>query len=131
MGGYRVQGRTADAAAELIEAAKALHTAGCFSIVLEGMPDVVAAAITETVAIPTVGIGAGPHCDGQVLVFHDLLGLGAGPTPKFVRQYANLAELATEAVGRFADDVRRGAFPADGESYHAPDEVRDLLDRTC
>ena len=127
MGGYRVQGRTADTATELIEAAKALQAAGCFSLVLEGIPDVVAAAVTEAVAVPTIGIGAGPACDGQVLVFHDLLGLGSRTPPKFVRRYADLAGVAVEALGRFASDVRSGRFPSDEETYHAPEEVRDLL----
>jgi 3-methyl-2-oxobutanoate hydroxymethyltransferase len=129
-GGYRVQARDTAAAETLMNDAKALSAAGCFALVLEAVPDVVAGRVTEGVDVPTIGIGAGPGCDGQVLVFHDLLGLGARPTPKFVRRYADLAEQATAAIGRFADDVRRGAFPADGESYHAPDEVRDLLDRS-
>ena len=90
MGGFRVQGKSVDAATALLDAAKALAAAGCFGFVIEGVPDVVGAAATEALDVPTIGIGAGPACDGQVLVFHDLLGLGAGPVPKFVRQYASL-----------------------------------------
>jgi 3-methyl-2-oxobutanoate hydroxymethyltransferase len=123
MGGYRVQARDTDGAHALLAAAHSLQGAGCFALVLEGVPGVVAARVTEELAIPTIGIGAGPHCDGQVLVFHDLLGLGAGPVPKFVRQYAHLADAATEAIGAFATDVRSGAFPGDAESYHGSDEL--------
>ncbi len=127
MGGYRVQATSAEAAQVLLDAAKALAAAGCFAIVLEGVPDVVAAAVTEAVDVPTIGIGAGAGCDGQVLVFHDLLGLGSRRPPKFVRQYANLAELATAAVAAYAADVRSGAFPGDGECYHAPAELHRVL----
>ncbi len=127
MGGYRVQARSAAAATALIEAAKALQGAGCFSIVLEGIPDVVAEAVTASLEIPTIGIGAGPSCDGQVLVFHDLVGLGARKPPKFVRQYAQLAAAATAAVAAFARDVRSGAFPGDEETYHASAEVAMAL----
>jgi 3-methyl-2-oxobutanoate hydroxymethyltransferase len=129
MGGYRVQGRNPDAAQGLLEAAKALAAAGCFALVLEGVPDVVAAAVTEIVEVPTIGIGAGPSCDGQVLVVHDLLGLSQGHRPKFVRRYAELADVATEAVAAFCDDVRRGRFPSEEESYHAPPEVREAVDQ--
>jgi 3-methyl-2-oxobutanoate hydroxymethyltransferase len=127
MGGFRVQGKSVDAAAALLDAAKALSVAGCFAFVIEGVPDVVGAKVTEAIDVPTIGIGAGPDCDGQVLVFHDLLGLGAGPTPKFVRQYADLGRLATEAVAAFADDVRSGRFPGDAETYHAPEGLGDAL----
>jgi 3-methyl-2-oxobutanoate hydroxymethyltransferase len=123
MGGYRVQARDSDGARALLAAAHALEGAGCFALVLEGVPDVVAARATDELAIPTIGIGAGPHCDGQVLVFHDLLGLGAGPVPKFVRQYAHLGVAATAAIAAFASDVRSGAFPGDEESYHGSDEL--------
>ena len=88
-----------------------MHAAGCFGFVIEGVPDVVGAAVTEALDVPTIGIGAGPACDGQVLVFHDLLGLGARTPPKFVRQYAEVGRIATEAVAAFADDVRSGALP--------------------
>lgn len=128
MGGYRVQARSVDAAQAVLDAAKALVAAGCFALVLEGMPDVVAAAVTEAVDVPTIGIGAGPACDGQVLVFHDLLGLGTTRPPKFVRRYAELADLATAALARFGDDVRSGAFPGDQESYHGSAELSQALD---
>jgi 3-methyl-2-oxobutanoate hydroxymethyltransferase len=122
MGGFRVQGKFAEAARELLDDARALADAGVFAIVLEGIPDVLAAAITEAIAVPTIGIGAGPHCDGQVLVFHDVLGLSDRKPAKFVRRYANLADDATAAVSRFFDDIRSGAFPADAETYHMPAE---------
>ncbi len=117
MGGYRVQGRTDDAATALAADAKALAAAGCFAVVLEGVPERVGRMITESLEVPTIGIGAGPDCDGQVLVFHDLLGLNE-TTPKFVRRYAELADAATAAVAQFAADVRSGDFPADAEAYH-------------
>jgi 3-methyl-2-oxobutanoate hydroxymethyltransferase len=117
MGGYRVQGK-GDAAADALAAdAKAIAAAGCFAVVLEGMPEGLGAAITQQLDIPTIGIGAGPDCDGQVLVFHDLLGLNP-TTPKFVRRYAELGEVATAAVAAYAADVRSGAFPSDAEVYH-------------
>jgi 3-methyl-2-oxobutanoate hydroxymethyltransferase len=128
MGGYRVQARSADAAGLLVDAAKALSAAGVFSIVLEGVPDLVAATVTHAIDVPTIGIGAGPGCDGQVLVFHDLLGLGSRTPPKFVRRYADLAEVATQAVSAFAADVRDGSFPSDAESYHASDDLRHALE---
>lgn len=128
MGGYRVQARNADAAQTLMDAAKALAAAGCFAIVLEGVPDVVAGAVTDAVDVPTIGIGAGRACDGQVLVFHDLLGLGAVPPPKFARQYAALGELATAAVAAYAADVRAGRFPADAESYHGSADLAHAFD---
>ena len=118
MGGFKVQGRKAEAARRLVQAAKSLSHAGCYAIVLEGVPVQVAAMVTEAVEIPTIGIGAGPHCDGQVLVYHDLLGLEKRLLPKFVRRYADLDAAATEALRCFADDVRSGAFPAPEESYH-------------
>lgn len=118
MGGFKVQGRKAEAARRLVQAAKSLAHAGCYSIVLEGVPVQVAAMVTEAIEIPTIGIGAGPHCDGQVLVYHDLLGLEKRLAPKFVRRYADLDTEAVAAVGRFADDVRSGAFPSSAESYH-------------
>ncbi len=118
MGGFKVQGRQAEAARRLVQAAKSLSHAGCYAIVLEGVPVQVAEMVTEAVEIPTIGIGAGPHCDGQVLVYHDLLGLETRLAPKFVRRYADLDTLATEAVRCFADDVRSGAFPSSRESYH-------------
>ena len=118
MGGYRVQGRRVEAARELVEDARALAAAGVFAIVLEGVPDIVAQIVTQEVPVPTIGIGAGPYCDGQVLVYHDVLGLHHGRLPKFVRQYTHLADIATEALERFFADIESGAFPADSESYH-------------
>ena len=118
MGGFKVQGRQAEAARRLVQAAKSLAHAGCYSIVLEGVPVQVAAMVTEAIEIPTIGIGAGAHCDGQVLVYHDLLGIEKRLAPKFVRRYADLDAAAISAVGRFADDVRSGAFPSEAESYH-------------
>jgi len=127
MGGYRVQGKQVEAARALIADARALDDAGVFSIVLEGVPDVLAELITKEVGAPTIGIGAGPKVDGQVLVFHDLLGLGDGRIPKFVRQYADLGEIAVAAVTRFFEDVQKGDFPAEAETYHMPDEVARAL----
>ena len=118
MGGYRVQGRGVDAARELVEDARTLAAAGVFAIVLEGVPDIVAQIVTQEVAVPTIGIGAGRFCDGQVLVYHDVLGLHHGRLPKFVRQYTHLADIATEALERFFADIESGTFPADNESYH-------------
>ncbi len=117
MGGYRVQGRAADDAAALLDDAKAIAEAGVFSIVLEGIPPELAARVTAAVAVPTIGIGAGPGCDGQVLVIHDLLGMLPGTVPKFVRRYADLHAVSTEAIRRWADDVRARTFPSSDESY--------------
>lgn len=128
MGGYRVQGKEAQAAYELISDANALADSGVFSIVLEGVPDVVAEIVTAELPIPTIGIGAGRNCDGQVLVIHDVLGLGAQDrVPKFVRQYAALADEATAALERFFADVESGAFPNDDETYHMPAESEAIL----
>ena len=128
MGGYRVQGKEAQAAYELISDAHALSDAGVFAIVLEGVPDVVAEIVTNEIEVPTIGIGAGVHCDGQVLVFHDVTGLGAGEyVPKFVRSYANLADDAVTALEAFFDDIESGAFPADAETYHMSAESEEIL----
>ena len=121
LGGYRVQAKEFDAARELLDDALALAEAGCFSIVLECVPDTVATMVTESVPVPTIGIGAGPNTDGQVLVFHDLLGLNGGKAAKFVRRYADLRGDATAAVARFADDVRAGRYPSETETYHFPE----------
>ena len=118
LGGYRVQGKTADAAEQLIRDARAVEAAGAFAVVLEAVPRELAAQITRELRIPTIGIGAGPDCDGQVLVIHDLLGLTFGQTPRFARQYANLGEIISKAVHEYCEDVRSGTFPSDGESYH-------------
>jgi len=128
MGGYRVQGKEAQAAYEMISDAIALVDAGVFSIVLEGVPDRVAQIITAEVPVPTIGIGAGAGCDGQVLVIHDVLGLGGGDyLPKFVRSYANLGDHAVAALERFFDDIETGAFPSSDETYHMPDESFEIL----
>lgn len=123
MGGFKVQGKMVEAAREMIADAKALSDVGCFTIVIEGVPDVLGEIISKEVDAPTIGIGAGPGTDGQVLVFHDVLGLGSGHYPKFVRRYANLAEEAVEALARFKADVEAGSFPGPEESYHLADEV--------
>ncbi len=127
MGGFKVQGRDVDAALELVEDAKALEAAGCFAIVLEGVPDAVAAMVTDAVSVPTIGIGAGRACDGQVLVFHDVLGIEDRITPKFVRRYAALKADAVDALRHFATDVRSGSFPDDDESYHLTGEAAATL----
>ncbi len=127
MGGYRVQGKQAADAYELITEAKLLADAGVFAIVLEGVPDVVAGMVTEEIGVPTIGIGAGADCDGQVLVFHDVLGLHDKKTAKFVRQYAQLADAAVTALEQFFDDVRNGEFPGEAETYHMPHESAEIL----
>jgi 3-methyl-2-oxobutanoate hydroxymethyltransferase len=126
-GGFRVQGRTLDAAEQLLRDARAVEAAGAFSIVLESIPREVAAEITRELHIPTIGIGAGPDCDGQILVLHDMIGLSLGHAPKFARRYANVAESISHAVAAYAEDVRAGSFPADEESYHLPADVRERL----
>jgi 3-methyl-2-oxobutanoate hydroxymethyltransferase len=122
LGGYRAQGRTAAKARQLLEDARTLEEAGCFSIVLEAVPAPVAARITESVTVPTIGIGSGRRCDGQVLVFHDLLGLYHGKSPRFVKRYAELASDIQRALERFAAEVRSGAFPSDEHTYSIPEE---------
>jgi 3-methyl-2-oxobutanoate hydroxymethyltransferase len=116
-GGFKVQGRSQDSAEEIFEDAVALERAGCFSIVLECVPEALAARITGELSVPTIGIGAGPQCDGQVLVFHDLLGLSGDFRPKFVRRYAELAETIRDAARRFSQDVRSGEFPSAQETF--------------
>jgi 3-methyl-2-oxobutanoate hydroxymethyltransferase len=120
LGGYSVQGKTAETARDLLADAKALEDAGAFAIVLEVVPREIAKLITESISIPTIGIGAGQHCDIQVLVLHDLLGLSFGKLARFVRPYANLRETITDAVSRYAEDVRNGDYPANSESYGLP-----------
>ena len=127
MGGYKVQGRQVEAAEDLVADAVALGEAGCFGFVLEGVPDVLADRVTAEISVPTIGIGAGGGCDGQVLVLHDLLGMSKRPAPKFVRRYAEVGEIVTSAVAQYAADVRSGAFPSDAESYHASSELREAL----
>lgn len=130
LGAYRVQGKTAAAARELLDDALALEEAGAFAIVLEVVPREIAKLITESVSIPTIGIGAGVHCDIQVLVLHDMLGLSFGKLARFVRPYANLHETITDAVTRYADDVRTGNYPSDAESYALPPEAAEELNIT-
>jgi 3-methyl-2-oxobutanoate hydroxymethyltransferase len=127
MGGFKVQARESEAALQLVADAKALQHAGCFAIVLEGVPDEVAAMVTDALDVPTIGIGAGARCDGQVLVFHDLLGIEDRVSPKFVRRYASLKDAAVQAMSTYAADVRTGAFPSAAESYHLNAEQAEAL----
>ena len=131
LGAYRVQGKTAAAARQLMDDARALEDAGAFAIVLEVGPREIATLITESVNIPTIGIGAGAGCDIQVLVLHDMLGLSFGKLARFVRPYANLHEVMTEAVTRYADDVRSGSYPSEDESYALPAEAAEELKITA
>jgi 3-methyl-2-oxobutanoate hydroxymethyltransferase len=124
MGGYRVQAKTAETMLQLRADAEALAEAGAGALVLEGVPREVGAAVTADLAIPTIGIGAGPECDGQILVLHDMLNLTFAPHAKFVRQYADVAGVIRGAVERYREDVEGRAFPSDGESYHLPAGVR-------
>ncbi|HAZ55846.1 MAG TPA: 3-methyl-2-oxobutanoate hydroxymethyltransferase [Acidimicrobiaceae bacterium] len=117
MGGYKVQGRDVEAALDLVDAAKALAHAGCFSIVLEGVPAPVAAMVTEAVEVSTIGIGAGPDCDGQVLVLHDMLGITKDFSPRFLRRYAEVGDAVEAAVKQYVEDVRNVDFPNDEERY--------------
>jgi len=128
LGGYRVQGRTAEAMDRLCADARGLEEAGAVAIVLEGIPRELAAKITADSGVPTIGIGAGPECDGQILVFHDLFNLTFSPTAKFSRQYADGAAFFKEALVRYRDDVTGRRFPSDEESYHLPREVRAAFD---
>ncbi|MHB1508296.1 MAG: 3-methyl-2-oxobutanoate hydroxymethyltransferase [Acidimicrobiales bacterium] len=127
MGGYKMQGRELAEAEELLQDAVALAGAGCFALVLEGVPDVLADRITAEIDIPTIGIGAGGGCDGQVLVLHDLLGLTRQPAARFVRQYLDLSTMVTGAISSYASDVRRGSFPAEAESYHGSSALREAI----
>lgn len=128
LGAYRVQGKTAIAAQQLIDDAKAMEDAGAFAVVLEVVPREIAKMITESISIPTIGIGAGVHCDIQVLVIHDMLGLSFGKQARFVRPYANLREVMTDAVTRYAEDVRNGTYPSEAESYALPAQTAAELD---
>jgi len=127
MGGFRVQGKDTDTALQLVADAKALQHAGCFAIVLEGVPDRVAKLVTDALDIPTIGIGAGADCDGQVLVFHDVLGIEDRVAPKFVRRYADLKSQAVEGVSAYAADVRAKAFPGEAETYHLNADTAEAL----
>jgi len=126
-GGFKVQGKSAEAAKALIEDAQALAEAGCFSIVLEGIPSPIAAMVTEAIPIPTIGIGAGPDCDGQVLVIHDLLGLFERFTPKFVRQYARLSEQIRNALTSFREEVEKGIFPGPEHGFTIDEQEFEKL----
>lgn len=128
MGGFRVQGKELDAAREIADDAVALAEAGVFALVLECVPDGVARMVTDAVPVPTIGIGAGRHCDGQVLVYHDLLGLEERRAPKFVRRYASLHADAVDALAHFGADVRAGRFPSSAETYHMTDRMAEALD---
>jgi 3-methyl-2-oxobutanoate hydroxymethyltransferase len=123
MGGYKVQGKTVAAMDQLLRDAAALDEAGVSALVLEGIPRELAARITAEVSTPTIGIGAGPECDGQILVFHDLVGLTFNAPPKFVRRYAAVGEAITAAIHAYGEDVRERSFPSDAESYHLPRET--------
>src|SRR6516162_5313854 len=124
LGGYRVQGKTPATAEQLMRDARSVEAAGAFAIVLEAMPRELAAEITRNVSIPTIGIGAGPDCDGQILVLHDLLGLTFHEPPKFARRYTNVGKRIGQAVREYCADVQSGNFPSDAESYHAPANVK-------
>ena len=126
MGGYKVQGRK-EQAERIMEDAYAVQSSGAFAVVLEGIPAKLAAEITAELTIPTIGIGAGPECDGQVLVYADLLGMGSGPRPRFVRRYAELGAQATKATAAFAADVRSGAYPVEAETYPGSSELEAAL----
>jgi len=128
MGGYRVQARTAETVLQLKADAHALADAGAGAVVLEGIPREAAAQITSELRVPTIGIGAGPDCDGQILVFHDLLNLTFAPPAKFVRRYADAGTLIRTAIEHYREDVEHRAFPSDEESYHLPEAVRQTLD---
>ncbi len=127
LGGFKTQGRTASKARQLLADALALEAAGCFAVVLEAVPVPVAARITEALTVPTIGIGAGGVCDGQVLVYHDLLGLTEGRAPRFVKRYANLAEEIRRALTTYAEEVRGGVYPAEEHTYAMPEDELELF----
>jgi 3-methyl-2-oxobutanoate hydroxymethyltransferase len=129
LGGFKAQGRSADAALRLYDDALALQAAGAFSVVLEAVPAAVAARVTEALDIPTIGIGAGAGCDGQVLVWHDLLGVYAGRAPRFVKRYADVAQVIGDAVATYASEVRSGAFPDEKHTYAIPDDELALFEQ--
>jgi 3-methyl-2-oxobutanoate hydroxymethyltransferase len=128
LGGFKTQGKTADAAGELVRGALELEAAGCFSVVLEAVPSPVAAEVTRRLQVPTIGIGAGPDCDGQVLVYHDLLGLTEGHLPRFVKRYANLSREIRDAIEAYAAEVRAGTFPDDEHSYSMDEAERERFE---
>jgi 3-methyl-2-oxobutanoate hydroxymethyltransferase len=128
MGGYRVQGKTMEAIEELRTDALTLEEAGCFAIVLEGVPRELARVISEELTVPTIGIGAGPECDGQILVLHDMMTMTFSQPAKFVRRYADVGGVMTAALGEYKADVEARRFPSDGESYHLSKETRELME---
>jgi 3-methyl-2-oxobutanoate hydroxymethyltransferase len=128
MGGYKVQGKTMEAIDELRTDALALEDAGCFAIVLEGMPRELGRIVTEELQIPTIGIGAGPDCDGQILVLHDMMSMTFSPPAKFVRRYANVSGVMRQALEEYRQDVEARTFPSDAESYHLPREIREMME---
>ena len=128
LGGFKAQGRTAEKAERLYEDALALEAAGCFAIVLEAVPAAIASRVTEALQVPTIGIGAGAGCDGQVLVWHDLLGLYEGKAPRFVKRYADLGDAARRALEAYVADVREGRFPEEQHTYAVPDEELDAFE---
>jgi 3-methyl-2-oxobutanoate hydroxymethyltransferase len=128
LGGFKTQGKTAEKARELVEGALALEEVGCFSVVLEAVPSPVAAEITRRLSVPTIGIGAGPDADGQVLVYHDLLGLSEGHLPRFVKRYANLSREIRDALEHYVHEVRTGTFPEEQHTYAMADEERELFE---
>jgi 3-methyl-2-oxobutanoate hydroxymethyltransferase len=130
LGGFKAQGRSADQAKQLVDDALALQAAGCFAIVLEAVPSPVAKAATAALAVPTIGIGAGGETDGQVLVWHDMLGYYEGHAPRFVKRYADLGEVIVEALGRFAEEVRSGSFPEEQHTYKMPDDELKRFEAT-
>jgi 3-methyl-2-oxobutanoate hydroxymethyltransferase len=127
LGGYKLQGKDEAAAKRVLDGAVALEQAGCWGVVLELVPAPLAKLVTERIGIPTIGIGAGPHCDGQVLVFHDLIGMFSGFTPTFVKRYAEAGASIKDAVARYAAEVRDGSFPGEGKSFGMKDEVLKRL----
>ena len=130
LGGFKAQGRTADRAKQLLDDAVALQEAGCFAVVLEAVPSAVARAVTQALGVPTIGIGAGPDTDGQVLVWHDMLGYYEGHAPRFVKRYADLGETIVDALGRYAEEVRAGAFPEEQHTYKMPAEELAAFEAT-
>ena len=129
LGGYKVQGRDADSARKLLQSARDLETSGAFSIVLECIPAELSEVITKAVSIPTIGIGAGKHCDGQVLVTHDMVGMFEKFIPSFVKQYANLASQIKEAVATYNEEVKNGSFPSEEQSFNVQVDIQNLLNK--
>jgi 3-methyl-2-oxobutanoate hydroxymethyltransferase len=130
LGGFKAQGRTAERARQLVEDALALEAAGCFAIVLEAVPPAVARAATRALAVPTIGIGAGAETDGQVLVWHDMLGFSEGRAPRFVKRYAEVGEAIVEALERYAEEVRSGSFPDERHTYAMPEDEQAAFEAT-